>query len=234
MILKNFVRMAVDAGKLLDETASRTHVTIIPSGSDGVQAWQVPEAIIHRPGGEYQRTDGSEIQISPQAPFQMKIKNGDNDLFVLSKMLIFQEQYVQIVLSTPSNVVATYGFGESTRAKQALQKGNKYTLWNTDWWAGGFDASLYGTHPFFIQITDDGKAHGVMFLNSNAMELTLDSDEEHGGVIGIQTTGGVVDFYVFSGPTPSDVIKQYQEVIGKPALVPHWSLGFHNCRWGYK
>ncbi len=29
---------------------------------------------------------------------------------------------------------------------------------------------------------------------------------------GIQTTGGVVDFYVFSGPTPADVIKQYLEV----------------------
>lgn len=141
---------------------------------------------------------------------------------------------LKVVLSTPSNVRATYGFGESTRSAQALKKGKQYTLWNTDYWAGGFDASLYGTHPFFIQVTEDGNAHGVLFLNSNAMEVMLDDSDTLGSVLAIQAAGGVVDFYVFSGPSPADVIKQYQEVIGKPAMVPYWSLGFHNCRWGYE
>jgi alpha-glucosidase (family GH31 glycosyl hydrolase) len=71
-------------------------------------------------------------------------------------------------------------------------------------------------------------------LNSNAMQLTLSDSAQYGQTLGIQSTGGVIDIYVFSGPTPESVIFEYLNVIGKPAFVPYWSLGFHNCRWGYK
>jgi alpha-glucosidase (family GH31 glycosyl hydrolase) len=66
------------------------------------------------------------------------------------------------------------------------------------------------------------------------MQLTLTDSAQHGQTLGIQSTGGVIDIYVFSGPTPESVILEYLSVIGKPAFVPYWSLGFHNCRWGYK
>jgi len=44
----------------------------------------------------------------------------------------------------------------------------------------------------------------------------------------------VLDFFVFLGPTPGNVIAQYTELVGYPRLPPLWSLGFHQCRWGYK
>jgi len=45
-----------------------------------------------------------------------------------------------------------------------------------------------------------------------------------------RTIGGVLDFYYFMGPTPSDVISQYTETIGRPFLPSYWTLGFHLCR----
>ena len=141
---------------------------------------------------------------------------------------------MQLVLGVPSNTGATYGFGESTRHTQKLTYNSTYTLWNTDQGASNFDQSLYGSHPFYIQVADDGKAHGVLLLNSNGMDVTLTESSTQGNTIGIQTTGGLIDLYIFAGPTPNDVIKQYLEVIGYPAMIPYWALGFHNCRWGYE
>ena len=42
-----------------------------------------------------------------------------------------------------------------------------------------------------------------------------------------------MDFYVFFGPTPQDVVQQYTGVVGKTFLPPMWSLGFHLCKAGY-
>jgi alpha-glucosidase (family GH31 glycosyl hydrolase) len=46
-------------------------------------------------------------------------------------------------------------------------------------------------------------------------------------------SAGVLDFYFFLGPTPLDVISQYQNAIGLPHMPPYWALGWHQCRWGY-
>lgn len=42
-----------------------------------------------------------------------------------------------------------------------------------------------------------------------------------------------LDFYIFTGPTPADVVQQYLAVVGTPRMPPRWALGFHLCRWGY-
>jgi hypothetical protein len=39
--------------------------------------------------------------------------------------------------------------------------------------------------------------------------------------------GGLVELYLFLGPTPEAVIRQYHDVIGAPAMQPYWALGAH-------
>ncbi|CAI5765798.1 lysosomal alpha-glucosidase [Podarcis lilfordi] len=89
--------------------------------------------------------------------------------------------------------------------------------------------NLYGSHPFYLAMEDGGLAHGVFLLNSNAMDVILQPSP----ALTWRTTGGILDFYVFLGPDPKSVVRQYMDVIGYPFMPPYWALGFHLCRWGY-
>jgi len=89
--------------------------------------------------------------------------------------------------------------------------------------------NLYGHHPFYTCMENDGKSHGVFLMNSNAMDVALQPKP----AITYRTIGGILDFYIFLGPSPEDVIKQYTEAIGRTFLPPYWSLGFQLSRWGY-
>jgi alpha-glucosidase (family GH31 glycosyl hydrolase) len=231
--------------ELTQETASRTHLKIYPT--EEPDRWQIPESLLSRQGGVYSGDDSlTEPHIISQPDgdeydsMMLLLSRTDNKIrndviFTLSKMLVFQDQYLQLVLGSPADTVATFGLGESSRLAQQLQTNTTYTLWNTDDPASVFDKTLYGSHPFFVQVSSSGQAHGVLFLNSNAMDVTLSSSADQGDTIGIQTTGGVVDIYIFAGPTPEAVVQQYLSSLDIfPAMVPRWSLGFHNCRWGYE
>jgi len=48
-----------------------------------------------------------------------------------------------------------------------------------------------------------------------------------------RTVGGILDFYIFTGPRPELVVSQYTETIGRPYMPPFWSLGFQLSRYGY-
>lgn len=48
-----------------------------------------------------------------------------------------------------------------------------------------------------------------------------------------RTTGGVLDIYIFLGPTPEETVQQFTEAVGRAPIPPYWGLGFQLCRWGY-
>lgn len=46
--------------------------------------------------------------------------------------------------------------------------------------------------------------------------------------------GGILDFRFFLGEqNPEATVEKINFYAGRSALPPFWSLGFHQCRWGY-
>ncbi|KAL3198706.1 hypothetical protein MRX96_044324, partial [Rhipicephalus microplus] len=46
-------------------------------------------------------------------------------------------------------------------------------------------------------------------------------------VVTFRTTGGLLDFDIFLGDSPDDVLRQFTELVGRPAMPPLWALGHH-------
>ncbi|XP_071889148.1 sucrase-isomaltase, intestinal [Anas platyrhynchos] len=141
--------------------------------------------------------------------------------------LFFSNQYLQITTAVPSTSV--YGFGEHEHVsfKHSMDFVT-YGMYSRDQ-APTPNANLYGVHPFYMCVEDDSNAHGVLLLNSNAQDVSLSPNPS----LTFRTIGGILDFYVFLGPTPENVVQQYTEAIGRPHMPAYWSLGFQLSRWGY-
>ncbi|XP_030817873.1 lysosomal alpha-glucosidase [Camarhynchus parvulus] len=168
------------------------------------------------------------LQVS-QEPFGLVVcrqRGGTVLLNTTVAPLFFTDQFLQISTSLPSRFIS--GLGEHLTPLFLDTAWTRVTLWNRDM-APAPHVNLYGSHPFYLVMEDDGSAHGVFLLNSNAMDVLLQPSP----ALTWRTTGGILDFYIFLGPDPKSVVRQYLDVVGFPFMPPYWGLGFHLCRWGY-
>ncbi|XP_026269884.2 sucrase-isomaltase, intestinal isoform X2 [Urocitellus parryii] len=140
----------------------------------------------------------------------------------------FNDQFIQISTRLPSEYI--YGFGEAEHT--AFKRDLNWHTWGmfTRDQPPGYKFNSYGFHPYYMALEDEGNAHGVLLLNSNAMDVTFQPTP----ALTYRIIGGILDFYMFLGPTPEVATKQYHEVIGKPVMPPYWALGFQLCRYGYR
>ncbi|CAF3499233.1 unnamed protein product [Rotaria sp. Silwood1] len=146
--------------------------------------------------------------------------------------LIFADQFIKFSTRLSSPLV--YGLGEHRQGLliNVTDQWKKLTFWSRDF-PPVQNTNLYGVHPFHInlELNKNGQTnfHGQFLLNSNAMDIDLQPLP----AITYTTIGGIIDLYIFTGPTVQNVIEQYWDIIGKPIMPPFWSLGFHLCRYGY-
>ncbi|ELW68867.1 Maltase-glucoamylase, intestinal [Tupaia chinensis] len=166
-----------------------------------------------------------------QNPFGIEIRRKSTNTVIWDSQLLgftFNDMFIRISTRLPSEYI--YGFGETehTAFKRDLNW-HTWGMFSRDQ-PPGYKKNSYGVHPYYMGLEEDGNAHGVLLLNSNAMDVTFQPLP----ALTYRTTGGILDFYVLLGPTPELVTQQYTELIGRPVMVPYWSLGFQLCRYGYQ
>ncbi|CAH8831946.1 unnamed protein product [Trichobilharzia szidati] len=219
------------AVEVREETSTRLRIRFtVPSQPN---RWEPPI-----PLGQPDDTPVSNVQykvVMDKSPFGLKIMRNNNEQEILmdstgslATAFIFSDQFIQI--SFRINAQSGFGPGEFEQHYP-----NTFNAWTrAGFWAHDGDphpnANLYGVHNFFMGLKHDGTAFGIFFLNSNAQEVATTPLP----AITYRTIGGILDFFIFTGPKPLDVVNQYYTLIGHPPIPPYWSLGFHLCRYGMK
>ncbi|XP_070553627.1 sucrase-isomaltase, intestinal-like [Ptychodera flava] len=141
--------------------------------------------------------------------------------------LVFEDQYLQLATKLGSSSI--YGFGEhehhSFKHDLNFISHGMYSRDQPPTHTG----NLYGVYPFYMSVEEDFNTHGVLLLNSNAQDVTL----QPGPAITYRTIGGVLDYWLFLGPSPENVVQQMTGAVGRTFMPPYWAMGFQLSRYGY-
>ena len=215
---------------ITSETYTRASIQIKDLNNE---RWEVPDIVL--PTSSLVPFSAANYSVSiSNTPFGLTITRKSNNqmIFNIDQLSLFQYNDQDIIMTSSLNYpFYVYGIGE--RVTNFPLNPGTYTLFSRDA-AGPYDdgqapgKNMYSSQPVYIGLDSAGNAHGGFLLNSNAMDVSVANQG-----ITFRTIGGIVDYFVFVGPRPEDVVKQYQSLVGFPVLTPYWGLGYHQCRWGY-
>ncbi|KAF9092384.1 hypothetical protein BGX23_004354 [Mortierella sp. AD031] len=212
------------------ETESRVRVKIVDTDN---KRYEIPADALPNPDSTARRNVSKrDYTVSyTKSPFTFAITRVSTGEVIFDSSvagmdsLVYSDEYLEIssVLPEDANI---FGLGEVVTAFRRDPRGTRQTMWARDA-ATPVDENLYGSHPFHLEMRK-GLAHGVFLRNSNGMDVIITPKK-----ITYKVIGGILDFTIFLGPKPTDVINQYTELIGRPHMPPAWSMGFHQSRYGY-
>ncbi len=126
-----------------------------------------------------------------------------------------------------------FGFGE--KGGPLDKRGwKKLILRNEDpgakYWTPKCDP-LYINIPFYI-MARPGFSLGIFIDSPSYMQV--DPCVSVSDVLSIVKYGEDLDYYIFIGENPAEIIEQFTDLVGRTYMPPLWSLGFHQSKWSYK
>ncbi|XP_055327208.1 sucrase-isomaltase, intestinal-like [Paramacrobiotus metropolitanus] len=193
------------------------------------KGFQVPRSIVklaipRRLNNPFYRV---EYVTDTAKPFSFRIVRRSTNVTLLDTSLggmVFEEKFIQFVTKLASKYV--YGLGENQQTSFRREFNWKTVPLFSRRTPANFQEEGHnyaGVHPFVMVAEKEGNAHGIFLLNSNAMEYKLQPTP----ALTLRTFGGVLEFLICFGATPNDVIIEYTQTIGRPAIPPYWALGLH-------
>ena len=129
-----------------------------------------------------------------------------------------------------------FGFGERTRRFNKI--GDCLDFYNVDvgsvfphtFHRDDYDPA-YVSIPLAI-IRSGGVCTGIYF--DNPERLIFDVGQIRPGHLVCESLGSNNDLYIINGPKLRDVVRNFTQITGRADVPPLWSMGYHQCRWGYK
>ncbi|KAK2506891.1 hypothetical protein MC885_019871 [Smutsia gigantea] len=148
-----------------------------------------------------------------------------------------------------------YGIPQHAESHQLKNTGDgdAYRLYNLDVYGYKIHdkMGIYGSVPYLLA-HKPGRTLGIFWLNASETLVEINTQPavkstltQMGPVAAKQkvrsrtdvcwmSESGIIDVFLLTGPTPSDVFKQYSYLTGTQAMPPLFSLGYHQCRWNYE
>jgi alpha-glucosidase (family GH31 glycosyl hydrolase) len=154
--------------------------------------------------------------------------------FNTSRNFLFSENYINFQSELTSDFI--YGFGERTHDFKLGQ--GLYTIWSQDSIGTSYDKGLGGGNQYSHQPIALHKTKyqnlwlGFVFLNTNDQDVKISQINEV-NYLEHKTIGGIIDYYIIVDHSPEEILKNIQFLLGIPTLPPFWTLGNHQCRYGY-
>jgi alpha-glucosidase len=252
-------RMSTQLGNLKKVTTKENgYVLITDQAQVGLLAYG-PEIIRVRVSGKKPATDFSYAVIGKPNGILSKISENKNEIVYSTGKIIVtvNKMPVRLRFSDPSGKVISeddpalgiswigskvtnyrrlfpderfIGLGEKTGGLN--RRGSSYVNWNSDVPAYALDKDpLYSTIPFFIGL-HDRLAYGIFLDNSYRSTFDFGASTDN-MMSSFGAADGDLNYYLISGGSVADIIRNYTGLTGRAQLPPVWSFGYQQCRWSY-
>ncbi|HLP39984.1 MAG TPA: glycoside hydrolase family 31 protein, partial [Fibrobacteria bacterium] len=142
-----------------------------------------------------------------------------------------------------------YGMGEKNTPFERSDR--SFRFWNSDVWAdhGTSKAKSAAYDPDYMSIpymiVKRGNTYaGILLDNPHASVISISprlnvanqmmAAEHPEPLIYLGAEDGIPSLYILFGPSLAELTAKFQRLVGMMPVPPLWSLGHHQCRWGYE
>ncbi len=147
-------------------------------------------------------TQGDQVLTSLDSKGVAWIKGPEKESYMRSQLNLGVGEYI-------------YGLGE--RFTPFVKNGQIVDSWNED--GGTSSEQSYKSIPFYLS----NRGYGVLVNHPEKVSFEIASEAVSKTQFSVE--GESIEYFLIGGDTPKDVLTNYTELTGKPALPPAWSYG---------
>ncbi|MDR2103229.1 MAG: alpha-xylosidase, partial [Treponema sp.] len=186
---------------------------LVPEGHKDIRIEETEEAHVFFGGplsAEITKSEPLKITFIRQGKKLTEISCKHSGYFINQENRAYMVQYLNLSVGE-----ALYGLGE--RFTPLVKNGQVVDIWNED--GGTNSEQAYKNIPFYMT----NRGYGVLVNDPGRVSFELASEVVT--AVQFSVPGEVLDYYLIAGDSLRDVLRNYTQLTGRPALPPAWSFG---------